>query len=260
MKHILTLFIIILLSSGLWAQDDTVLTGKKAVISWVEDGNEHYRMGNYDLAIDFYGLALSSGYASADLYYNLGNAYYRTDQTWLAILNYKRALRLDPSMSDAKENLALAESHTIDRIAVLPQFFLVRWIDALCTHISPALWRIIWLVLLALLGAALFCFLRGGSRNVRKTGFVAGVILIVLLALSTWLLLRTTHRYNAHNDAVVAFPAITVKSSPEQQSVDKLILHEGTTVTVCDSLAGWYKITLADGTTGWCSTDEVERI
>lgn len=260
MKRIFSLLTLALLSTTLWAKSDSVLTGKAAIQAWVADGDEHYRLGNYDLAASYYGLVLSTDYASADLYYNLGNCYYRTDQMGLAILYYKRALHLDPSMRDAKENLALAQSHTIDRIAVLPQFFLVRWIDALCTHISPTLWQVIWLILLALLGGALFCFLRGGNHTVRKVGFISTVILALLLALSTWLLIRTTHRYNAHSEAVVTLPAITVKSSPEKQSVDKLILHEGTLVNITDSLAGWYKITLADGTTGWCGTDEVERI
>ena len=260
MKRIYLLLLLSCLTITLWAQTDSVYSGDETLRQWAAEGDEHYRLGNYETAADYYSLILSKNHGSADLYYNLGNCYYRTDQTWLAILNYKRALRLDPTMRDAKENLALAESHTVDRIAMLPQFFLVRWVDALCTHLSPALWRIIWLILLALLGVSVFCFLRGGTRSIRKAGFVSGVGLIVLLSISTWLLLRTTHRYNAHSEAVVSLPAITVRNSPEQQSTDKLILHEGTVVTISDSLAGWYKITLADGTTGWCSTDEIVRI
>ena len=244
----------------LQAQSDSVLSGKDAIDSWLADGDQHYRMGNYDMASGYYGLVLSTGYASADLYYNLGNAYYRTGQMGLAILNYKRALRLNPSMSDARENLALAESKTVDRITVLPKLFIVRWVDTLCTHLSPAAWRIIWLVLLALVGLSVVTLRLGATRGLRKAGFVAGLLTLLLLLAATFLLLRSTRQYNAHSEAVVLAQAITVKSSPEVQSTDKLILHEGTLVTVSDSLAGWYKITIADGTTGWCQGSDIERI
>lgn len=242
------------------AQSDSVLSGKDAIDSWLADGDQHYRMGNYDMASGYYGLVLSTGYASADLYYNLGNAFYRTDQLGLAILNYKRALRLNPSMSDARENLALAESKTVDRITVLPKLFIVRWVDTLCTHLSPAAWRVVWLVLLALVGLSVVTLRLGTTRGLRKAGFVVGLLTLLLLLAATFLLLRATRQYNAHSEAVVLAQAITVKSSPEVQSADKLILHEGTFVTINDSLADWYKVTIADGTTGWCQGSDIERI
>lgn len=224
------------------------------------EADEAYRQGDYATAIECYEAVLDKQCTSADLYYNLGNAYYRTDRMGLAILNYCRALRLDPAMGDARENLALAESRTVDRITPLPKLFIVRWIDELCTRLTPAAWRVVWLVLLALVALSVVTLRLGASRNMRKTGLVAGVVCLLLLLMATWLMLRTSHRYNAHSEAVILQPAVTVKGSPEQQSVDKLILHEGTRVTVSDSLAGWYKIAIADGTTGWCSKTDLERI
>lgn len=224
------------------------------------EADDAYRSGDYLAAIEQYEAVLAKGYTSADLYYNLGNAYYRTGQMGPAILYYERALRLNPSMGDAAENLALAESQTVDRITVLPKLFIVRWVDALCIHVSPLGWRVVWLVLLALLGASVVLFRLGGSRGWRKTGFVGGIVVALLLVLATWLLLRSTHRYNAHADAVVMPQAIAVKSSPEAQGTDKLFLHEGTRLTITDSLAGWYKVTIADGTTGWCQSNDIERI
>jgi len=260
MKKILIILTFAFLSSAMWAQSEGVSTGMKAVSDWAAEGDQHYRLGNYEAAIDYYGMALGAGYTSAELYYNLGNAYYRTEQMGLAILNYERALRLKPTMSDARENLALAESKTVDRITVLPKFFLVRWIDTLCTHVSPSAWRIVWLVLLAIVGAAVVTMRMAGSRSLRKTGLVVGVLALLLLPVATFLLSRSTQRFNAHAEAVVLPQAINVKSSPELQSTDKLVLHEGTKLTISDSLAGWYKITIADGTTGWCQCSDIERI
>ncbi|MBO7101306.1 MAG: tetratricopeptide repeat protein [Bacteroidales bacterium] len=224
------------------------------------EADEAYRQGDYASAIEQYEAVLAKQCTSADLYYNLGNAYYRTGQMGLSILNYSRALRLKPTMSDAKENLALAQSHTVDRITVLPKFFLVRWIDTLCTVISPAAWRLIVLILLALVGVSFVAFRLGSLLSVRKAGLVVGIVLAFILLLSVLFMLRSTHHYNARSEAVVMAQSLTVKGSPEAQSVDKLILHEGTTVTISDSLAGWYKITIADGTTGWCTTEDIERI
>ena len=219
-----------------------------------------YRTGDYQGAIAQYEAVLSSGLASADLYYNLGNAYYRTDQMGPAVLNYCRALRLRPGMSDARENLALAESRTTDRITVMPRLFLVRWIDALTQSLSPSGWRWVVVILLALLGAAVVTLRLGRTRGLRKAGLVVTLVAAMLWLVALLFTIRATVRYNDHAEAVVMRPAVTVKSSPEQQSADKMVLHEGTRLTVSDSLAGWYKITIADGTSGWCSEADIERI
>ena len=116
------------------------------------------------------------------------------------------------------------------------------------------------IILLALVAVAFVAFRLGSLLPVRKAGLIVGIVMTVLLLFSVLFLLRSTHHYNARSEAVVMAQSLTVKGSPEVQSVDKLILHEGTTVTISDSLAGWYKITIADGTTGWCTTDDIERI
>lgn len=260
MKKTLVIFTIALLSSALSAQTKTVSTGPQTIGELAAEADRQYRIGNYDLAADCYRRILDTGYASADLYYNLANAYYRTGHMGPAILNYKRALRLNPSIADARENLALAENQTVDRITPLPQFFFTRWVDTLCTRITPPVWRIVWLLLLALLGTSVVVFRLGRRRSLRKAGFIATLVLFLFMLIATWLLLRSTTQYNAHRQAVVMPPAIVVKSSPEDSSIDKIILHEGTVVTVVDSLSSWYKITLADGTTGWCPTDNIQRI
>ena len=219
-----------------------------------------YRDGLYTEAASLYEEVIADGYASADLYYNLGNAYYRSDRIGLAILNYERALRIKPGMGDARDNLALAESRTVDRIAPMPKLFVVRWVDALCSHVAPSAWRIVWLAVLALVCLSFVAMRLGGRRSLRKAGLITGIAALLLLAVATWLLLLSTHRYNSHSEAVVTQQSVTVKNSPEAQSADKFVLHEGSRLMVSDSLAGWYKIAIADGTTGWCLATDIERI
>lgn len=223
-------------------------------------GDDSYRLDNYPDAIEHYESVIASGMTSADLYYNLGNAYYREGQMAKAILNYERALRLRPSMDDAKENLALANSHTADRITELPRLFLVRWIDWLCSSVTPATWRVVWLLLLAAVGVSVVLLRLGRSLPLRKAGLVGAIISAVLLIIATVFLFSATAHFNSHSQAIVMEQTITVKSSPEQKSVDKMLLHEGTKVDILEELSGWYKIRIADGTTGWCQSSTIERI
>lgn len=224
------------------------------------EADEAYRQGDYATAIEQYEAVLAKGCTSADLYYNLGNAYYRLDRFADAILCYERALRLNPSHSDAKQNLALANSKTQDRIATLPQFFLAAWYNALVTRITPHAWRIIVLLFLALLAASFVIFRLAHQLTLRKAAFIAIIASATLMLLSILLLFISTARFNSRDAAIVMQPSVAVKSSPESQSVDKLILHEGTRVVISEDLSGWHKITLADGTTGWLPSDAIERI
>lgn len=227
---------------------------------YARDGDSCYRMGDYASAIEIYESVRVSGFDSPELYYNLGNAYYRQGNMTHAILNYERALRLKPSMKDARENLELARSKTVDKIEQLPQLYVVRLFNSLCTNIIPRVWRTIWILLLALLVAAVVVVIVGRSLKLRRWGLGMAIAIGMLLTVTTVLMITSTTRYNSHADAIVVQQSLTVKSSPEQQSADKLILHEGTRVHINESLAGWDKITIADGTSGWCPTEAIERI
>lgn len=251
MKHIFFTIVILLTATTLCGQTPSELATQ---------ADDSYRMGDYTAAIEKYESILAAGQTSADLYYNLGNAYYRDGQTARSILNYERALRLKPNMADAKENLALANSHTTDRITQLPQLFVVRWVDWLCTAVTPNAWRVVWLVLLALLGVAIVMLRLGRDTTVRKAGLIGIIALAVLLIVTSLLLIGATNRHNAHDEAIIMEQTITIKGSPEQQSVDKMLLHEGTKVDVLDVYSEWTKIRIADGTTGWCLSESIERI
>lgn len=254
MRKLIIVTIALLLAPALHAASDSQMQKTAAA------ADESYRKGNYSSAVEQYNKVIANGFSSADLYYNLGNAYYRLDRFADAILCYERALRLNPSHSDAKQNLALANSKTQDRIATLPQFFLAAWYNALVTRITPHAWRIIVLLFLALLAASFVIFRLAHQLTLRKAAFIAIIASAALMLLSIFLLFVSTARFNSRDAAIVMQPSVAVKSSPESQSVDKLILHEGTRVVISEDLSGWHKIALADGTTGWLPSDAIERI
>lgn len=226
----------------------------------MSQGNVAFQKSDFVTAAKCYGKILESGYANADVYYNLGNAYYRQDEFGQAILNYERALRLKPNFRDAQENLDLANSKIEDEIKALPELFIVTWARNITTWFSHTGWRIVILCLLALLGAAVAIFVLSRDYLWRKGALIGGIAVTGLLLIAIACSIATGVRQNSHNKAIVTSPLVVVKSSPESNSVDKLILHEGTKVDVEETLGDWHKIHIADGNTGWLTDADITVI
>ena len=226
----------------------------------MQKGNEAYGKSDFVGAANAYNAILNAGYSSADLYYNLGNAYYRQEEYGLAILNYERALRLKPNYRDARQNLQLANTKTEDEISQLPEIFIVHWARSLTSWLSPKGWRVVLLLLLALMAGLVVVLFLSRDYVWRKRSLIASIVVALLLVIALACAIASSVRANRHNEAIVTTPMLVVKSSPESGSVDKLILHEGTKVGIDEFLGDWYKIHIADGNTGWVSTDEVTVI
>lgn len=223
-------------------------------------GNQAYGKSDFTTAISTYNAILDAGYCSAELYYNLGNAYYRQQQYALSILSYERALRLKPNFRDARQNLQLAYSKTEDEIEQLPELFIVRWARALVSCFSPTGWRVALLVMLAVLVALVAVIFLCRDYLWRKRSLVASIVVTALLVITLACAIASATRASRHNQAIVTTPMLVVKSSPEEGSVDKLILHEGTKVSIDETLGQWHKIRIADGNTGWVPTSELTAI
>ena len=223
-------------------------------------GNNAYKAGDWEAAIYAYSAILDDGYENADLYYNLGNAYYRTDRYGMAILNYERALLLEPNFAEAKQNLALANARTEDKITPLPEFLLARWYRALYCALPLNGWLVLFLVIsvLAALAAGVMRF--SGDYRWRKTGFIVLIVAAVLWIASACCTMSSVVRLDRHDRAVITQPMVVVKGSPDASGVDKLVLHDGTLLTIDETLDGWHKIRLADGNTGWLPVADVTII
>ncbi len=226
----------------------------------MEQGNDAYANSNFAEAARLYNAVLKSGYQSADLYYNLGNTYYRLDEYGLSILNYERALRLKPNFRDARQNLDLVNSKTEDEIAPLPELFIVHWAHSLVAWLSPAGWRALLLCLAALLGGIIVFFVLSSQYRSRKIALIGILVASVLLLLTLACAIASSVQYNRHDQAIVTSPMAVVKSSPEDKSIDKLILHEGTKVQIEETLGEWHKIQIADGNTGWMQQTDITTI
>ena len=224
-------------------------------------GVEAYSAGQWAEALQDWSDVAATGLRSKELYYNLGNAYFKTGETAQAVLNYERALRLDPSDADVRYNLEFARAMTQDRIDEVPEFILKTWIRKIGYWMSSDAWAVLSLVFLALTLALVLLFLLGPTAGMRRTGFFAGIATL-LLSLAAFCFARSQKAdAERHDEAIVMRPVSSVTSSPSSDAAKSLfILHEGTKVKVLDEVSGYKDIELADGRRGWIASGDIEII
>ena len=201
------------------------------------------------------------GLESPQLYCNLGDALFKQDDLAHAILNYERALKLDPSYADARHNLAFAQTQLQDKIEAVPDFFLEVWGRKLCWLLPSDTWALLFLGLLAVTLGCVLLFLLGRRVAARKTGFIAGIVALVLALLCLDFAFWQRADYRKADSAIVTRAVTTVQSAPGRDSAkDLFVLHEGTKVKLLDAVGSWRNIELADGRQGWLESDALEVI
>lgn len=226
----------------------------------VEKANKDYAEGLYSNAIEGYVRVLQNGYESMEVYYNLGNTYFKTDDLPSAILHYEKAKKLKPNDPDILFNLNVASNRIKDKIEAVPVLFYKRWWKQLVNAFSLDGWTKFHIACFVLfLMAAAFFFI---SRKVviRKISFWAGLLLFTGSLLTFGIALQQNSSHQQVKEAIVFDPSLTVKSSPSENSVDLFVVHEGTKVAITDELGEWYEIRIASGSTGWIPGSSVKSI
>lgn len=242
------------------AQKDSVATKLDKAYDMKTAADVAYQKGNYQEATRLYNEVLKIA-VSADVYYNLGNALYRSDNLTEAILAYERANQLAPGDRDIKHNLDFARSKTIDRMLPTDRVFFVEWYDALCYSNTVDGWG--YTALGALIAALLLflVYLFVEHPVVQRLSFYLSMVLIVVFVFGNIFAWQQKNYASSTSGAIVTAPTVTVKKTPNQQSADACVIHEGTRVDITDSgLSGWYEIRLLDGREGWLQSSTVERI
>ena len=235
------------------------VTAQTSTERW-EAGNKAYIEGNYDKAIEEYTAILDGGEYSMKLYYNLANAYFKTGAMGKAILYYNKALRIAPSQEDIRHNLALAEAQTKDRIAVIPEFFLNRWLRTMRNSMSCTAWSVLSLLMLGVMLAFGLLFLLASRIRWRKMGFYGALCAFMLFVATTSFAISSRNDMLSHDEAIVMGTAISVKSSPDRSATDLFVLHEGTKVKVLTEVDEWVEVVIADGKKGWTERKNIEEI
>lgn len=223
-------------------------------------GNELYRAGRFNDAVKEYESIVRQGYVSPSLLFNLGNAHYRSGNIGRAILWFERAAKLDAGDPDIEFNLRLASSRIVDRIEPLPELFLLTWIRSLAGvtafSTSVILLMIAWVLMFVLL--ALVNLMRGSALNTLFRWGILGALVFVLLF--AFVVAVQVQDVVDQSEAIITERSVTAKNSPDGESLDAFVIHEGLKVRVSDSVGDWMRITLADGKVGWIRSVECERI
>ena len=233
-------------------------TSAKAVTK--NNADTEYQKGNYQQAIRDYEEILKNG-ESAEIYFNLGNAYYRTDNITKAVLNYERARLLSPGDDDINFNLQFARSKTIDKITPQSEMFFVTWYKSLVNFTSVDNWAKtgILCIVMALLLVLLYLF--GPQLMLRKIGFFGGLAFFVIFLLSNLFAFQQKQALDNRTGAIIMAPSVNIKKTPAKNSADQFVLHEGTRVDIIDKgMTDWRCIRVGDGREGWIETKAIEEI
>lgn len=257
-----TYFILILLMGflSLSAQTDSTQVTVSTHVTKAE-ADSAYINNDFTNAAELYESILKNKGESADIYYNLGNSYYKMNNIAKAVLNYERALLLNPGNNDIRFNLELARSKTVDKVTLPSEMFFITWIQSLINSMSEKGWVQTGIVtfILTIFMLALFIF---GKRVVwKKIGFISAICFFAICIFSNIFASKQKAELLNRDSAIIIAPSVTVKSTPNQSGTDLFILHEGRKVMIKDNtMKEWKEIRLEDGNVGWVPTNVIEII
>lgn len=273
MKKILFIALLTLISN--WAQGQKMLvdtisndsvTTAESFVSFNPDqvtkaaGDSAYLRNDFQTAIQIYEALLKQGEA-AEVYYNLGNSYYKINDIAHAILNYERALLLSPGNNDIRANLEIARAKTIDKIASIPDIFFIGWFKTLINSLSIDAWSYLAIVCFVFFLLCLGLFFYSKSVRGKKIGFISGFILLIVVILCNVFALQQKKNLTNRFKAIVIAPSVTVHSTPSESGTNLFILHEGHKVEIKDNtMHEWKEIRLEDGKVGWLPSSAIEVI
>lgn len=219
-----------------------------------------YSAGRYSEAAECYETVLKNHGISDKLYYNLGNAYFKCDRLAPAILNFERALRLNPSDDDARFNLEMCQARIVDKIDPIGMFLIVRWYHSLGNVLDSNGWAYASILFFLLFIGCLFAYFFARRRWLKKSGFFVGILLLASSCLSLVYSAQGSRRITNPDEAVLFTLSVTVKSSPDKSGTDLFVLHEGTKMKVRSVLGDWSEIELEDGNIGWLLSKDIQII
>ncbi|MGL5262282.1 MAG: tetratricopeptide repeat protein, partial [Bacteroides sp.] len=219
-----------------------------------------YVREDYAEAISIYEALLEKG-VSAEVYYNLGNSYYKSDNIAKAILNYERAVLLSPNNKDYKANLAIASAKKVDKDEEVSELFFISWGKAMINWMSSDQWAVSSIVLFIVFLVSLGLFFLTKQVLIKKVGFFVALLTLLAVPITTYCASYQKNRVSQRNTAIVMEPSITVRSTPTETGTSLFVLHEGKKVKIKDnSMKSWKEIELENGEVGWLPAESIEII
>lgn len=221
--------------------------------------NEAYKAGHYVEALEYYQQVAEEN-EGVTINYNLGNTYFKLDKLPESILYYERALKFDPANADVLHNLRLVNDMIVDRIDNLPQSKAQIWWKEFRYGLGPDGWAWVSIGLVVVGVILLVLYYVSLSRNIRRFGFFAGIISLMMMALTIVLAQSAATYRNTHNSGVVFTDKVDIKSEPRESSTNVFVLHAGTKVSILAQDGEWYEVKIASGNQGWIKAVDFEEI
>lgn len=221
---------------------------------------EAYNKARYSNAIELYTKILNNGKHSSELYFNLGNCYYKLDEIGLSIYYYEKALLLNPTDQEIKNNLAYAENMRLDAISTVPKTFMARVHDQAVGLLNYNQWGYLAIVFVILFVLCYIVYYLLSASTPKRIAFVTSIIALILCVSSLFLGYLNLQDYKKDNPAIILKREITVKAEPNKKSESLFALHEGTKVNIEATLDSWKKIKISDGQTGWVEQNVLKSL
>lgn len=228
--------------------------------SLFNEGNRMYQQEDFRGAIEKYIAVVETGYESFELYYNMGNSYFKQGEMGLAILYYEKARHLNPDDEDLLNNIDLANINIVDRITPIPEVFYARYWNALRSVWSPGQWKVIFFLAWFFAGitlSMLFFLKQHETRRILKAGLVTSGVVVILAGA---VLVSNVLSDKSGMSGVVMRIEVNAYASPTETGTEVFIIHEGTVVEIRRTMEEWIEIRLADGKVGWIPSATIEII
>jgi tetratricopeptide (TPR) repeat protein len=242
-RNILVLILLVFAADLAFSQEARSEKFKKGV--------EYYTASKYSEALNEWLDIYNTGYRSAELDYNIGNAYFKLSNIPGATLFYERALLLKPADNNINYNLQISRSLVVDKFDEIPELFFVRWFDFLALLFPTNAWAIISIISFILFLVLLSVYIYSSRYRIKVFGFWVALFLLLISASSLAFTVRNKTLVYDSQKAVIFAPSVNGKSSPDNSGTDLFVLHEGSKVTIEDMVGDWYEIKLSDGNKGW---------
>jgi len=225
-----------------------------------QKATEAYNKGEYQKAIELYDDILKNGKHSAELYFNLGNCYYKLDEIGPSIYFYEKALLLQPNDPEIKNNLSFAQNMRLDAIEEMPKTAMNRLHESVVLALTPNQWGYlaVTMILLFVMGFIIYYVLY--SATYKRIAFIAANTALFIAVFSVVMGYLGSSSKKAKNPAIIFEREVVVTSEPNERSEKVFALHEGTKVNVLESLENWSKVRIADGQTGWMPSESLKRL
>lgn len=224
------------------------------------DANNKYVAELYNDALEDYKLILDGGYESFELFFNTGNTYFKLDDMPSAILYFEKAKIIKPNNEDVQFNINVANTRIVDKIEPVPELFFKGWWKSIVHLFSFNAWAKIMIGSFILFFILLSFYLLSRQLLIRKTAFYSGLVILFITLFSFVVSYQNYTIVKNHKEGIIFTPTITVKSSPNQNSVDLFVIHEGLKISFLQKVSGWYEIKIANGSVGWIPASALKEI